>query len=213
MRKIVSSPQEAAANIRRFAEEVGRSPELQSKLGQVHAWYALRLPGGSWAFGSSKFVGYQNNSARKYLDTYQTNADGRETEQALGRMSQEVDSTSRLGRELTRALEEFLHQWGRKSRIGARIRVISEEPELAIVPKHNTENSLLSRISSDPDICGGRPCIKGTRMRVADIVEALAHGATQEELLGDFDYLTTEDIAAALLYSARASDHRVVHTA
>ena len=50
-------------------------------------------------------------------------------------------------------------------------------------------------------------------MRVVDIVEALAHGATKEQLLNDFDYLSSEDIAAALLYSARASDHRVVQTA
>jgi uncharacterized protein (DUF433 family) len=74
-------------------------------------------------------------------------------------------------------------------------------------------NELLSRISSDPAICGGRPCIKGTRMRVADVVEAIAHGATKEELLQDFDYLTEQDIAAALLYAARATDHRVVCTA
>jgi uncharacterized protein (DUF433 family) len=72
---------------------------------------------------------------------------------------------------------------------------------------------LLNRISSDPEICGGRPCIKGTRMRVTDIVEALAHGASQQQLLTDFDYLTAKDIAAALLYAARASEHRVVHTA
>ena len=50
-------------------------------------------------------------------------------------------------------------------------------------------------------------------MRVADIVEALAHGATQQELLADFDYLTAEDIAAALLYAARATEHRIVRTA
>jgi uncharacterized protein (DUF433 family) len=74
-------------------------------------------------------------------------------------------------------------------------------------------DDLLNRISSDPAICGGRPCIKGTRMRVADIVEAIAHGATQQELLADFDYLTADDIAAALLYAARATEHRIVHTA
>jgi len=73
-------------------------------------------------------------------------------------------------------------------------------------------NDLLSRISSDPAICGGRPCIKGTRMRVADIVEALAHGASQQQLLADFDYLTVDDVAAALLYAARATDHRIVRT-
>jgi uncharacterized protein (DUF433 family) len=44
-------------------------------------------------------------------------------------------------------------------------------------------------------------------------VEAIAHGATRQELLNDFDYLTEDDISAALLYSARASDHRVVQTA
>jgi len=75
-----------------------------------------------------------------------------------------------------------------------------------------TVDDILSRITSDPEICGGRPCIKGTRMRVADIVEAIAHGATPEELLADFDYLTADDIAAALLYASRATDHRVVRT-
>lgn len=74
-------------------------------------------------------------------------------------------------------------------------------------------DDLLKRISSDPAICGGRPCIKGTRMRVADIVESLAHGASQQQLLDDFDYLTADDIAAALLYAARATEHRIVRTA
>jgi uncharacterized protein (DUF433 family) len=50
-------------------------------------------------------------------------------------------------------------------------------------------------------------------MRVADIVEAIALGANQEELLADFDYLTRDDIAAALLYAARATEHRIVRTA
>ncbi|HEX4042154.1 MAG TPA: DUF433 domain-containing protein [Xanthobacteraceae bacterium] len=74
-------------------------------------------------------------------------------------------------------------------------------------------NDLLDRISSDAAICGGQPCIKGTRMRVTDIVEAIAHGASQQELLADFDYLTADDIAAALLYAARATEHRIVRTA
>ena len=73
-------------------------------------------------------------------------------------------------------------------------------------------DDLLNRITSDPEICGGRPCIKGTRMRVADIVEAIAHGAPQKGLLSDLDYLTADDIAAALLYASRATDHRVVRT-
>jgi uncharacterized protein (DUF433 family) len=66
-------------------------------------------------------------------------------------------------------------------------------------------DDLLSRISSDSAICGGRPCIKGTRMRVTDIVEAIAHGATRQELLAGFDYLADDDVSAALLYAARAT--------
>ena len=211
MRKLVSSVSDAASNIRRFAAEIGASAEMQSRLGQVHDWYALGLPDGTWMFGPSKFVGYRDNTIKKYLESYRTNANGGETEHALLPLSIEVASGSRLERELTNALEGFLQQWGRKLRRGHRIRLISEnEPDIGIVPKHNLDERLLARISSDPEICGGRPCIKGTRMRVVDIVEAIAHGATREQLLRDFDYLTAEDITAALLYSARASDHRVV---
>ena len=87
------------------------------------------------------------------------------------------------------------------------MRIVSEgEPEVTLAPGRNGDHALLARISSDPRICGGRPCIKGTRMRVVDIVEALARGATKEQLLKDFDYLSSEDIAAALLYSARANE-------
>jgi uncharacterized protein (DUF433 family) len=214
MKKLVSSPDQVASNIRRFADEIPGSAEMQSRLAQVHVWYALRLPGAAWAFGPSKFVGYRDNTSKKYLENYRAGADGGETERALKPLSSEVGPGSRLERELTGALEEFLDRWGRKPRRGSQIRLVSEgEPDIAIMPKRKTDDTLLDRISSDPGICGGRPCIKGTRMRVIDIVEAIAHGATQEELLRDFDYLTAEDIAAALLYAAHASNHRVVQTA
>jgi uncharacterized protein (DUF433 family) len=214
MRKLVSSREQVASNIRRFAEEIAGSSEMQSRLSQVHDWYALRIAGGVWAFGPSKFVGYRENTIKKYLENYRTSANGGETEKALEALSTEVEPGSRLERELTSALEEFLDRWGRKLRRGSRLRLVSEaEPEIAIVPKRKADEALLDRISSDPKICGGRPCIKGTRMRVVDIVEAIAHGATQEELLRDFYYLTAEDIAAALLYAAQAANHRVVQTA
>jgi uncharacterized protein (DUF433 family) len=215
MRKLVSSRDHVASNIRRFADEIAGSAEMQSRLSQVHDWYALRLPDGAWAFGPSKFVGYRDNTIKKYLENYQTNANGGETEQALAPLSIEAESGSRLERELTSALGGFLDRWGRKPRRGSRIRLVvsDDEPDVTIVPKRKTDEALLDRISSDPGICGGRPCIKGTRMRVVDIVEALAHGATQDELLRDFDYLTAEDISAALLYAAHASNHRVVQTA
>lgn len=72
---------------------------------------------------------------------------------------------------------------------------------------------LLDRISSDPGICGGRPCIKGTRVRVSDIVDMLAQGATSAEIVEDFPYISEDDIAAALAYAARAVDHRLIRVA
>ncbi len=54
------------------------------------------------------------------------------------------------------------------------------------------------RITLDPHVCGGRPCIRGLRIRVTDLLEMLAAGATQAEILEDFPYLEAADIAAAL---------------
>lgn len=75
------------------------------------------------------------------------------------------------------------------------------------------EAGLLQRISVDPNVCGGRPCIRGTRLRVMDVLDMLAHGASQTQILADYDVLTSEDIAAALTYAARATDHRVIRAA
>ena len=71
----------------------------------------------------------------------------------------------------------------------------------------------LSRIVHDPGICGGRPTIKGTRVRVSDVVEMLAAGTAQHEILVDYPYLSPDDLAAALFYAARAADHRVIRVA
>lgn len=71
-------------------------------------------------------------------------------------------------------------------------------------------SAVLDRIAFDRDICGGRPHIRGTRVRVSDIVTALAEGDTVDEILSDFPYLAREDIVAALRYAAGAVDHRVV---
>lgn len=66
------------------------------------------------------------------------------------------------------------------------------------------------RISVDAAICGGRPVIAGTRMRVTDVLEMLAGGATAAEIAGDFPYLAEEDVRAALAYAAAQADHPVV---
>jgi uncharacterized protein (DUF433 family) len=66
------------------------------------------------------------------------------------------------------------------------------------------------RIAINPAICGGRPTVAGTRMRVSDILDALASGATEAELLADFPYIRLEDIRACLAYGAAASGHPIV---
>lgn len=71
----------------------------------------------------------------------------------------------------------------------------------------------IDRITIDPQQCGGRPCIRGLRVRVADILGLLAAGATREEVLADYPYLQAEDISAALEYATRQADHMVVKAA
>ena len=68
----------------------------------------------------------------------------------------------------------------------------------------------LDRITINPNQCGGRPCIRGMRIRVKDVLDMLAEGATQEEILSDFPDLQAEDIRASIAYAARYVDHPVV---
>ena len=73
--------------------------------------------------------------------------------------------------------------------------------------------SLLDRITIEPGKCGGRPCIRGTRLRVVDVLELLAAGASHEEILADYSFLEAADIQAVLLYAARLADHAVLTAA
>jgi uncharacterized protein (DUF433 family) len=66
------------------------------------------------------------------------------------------------------------------------------------------------RISIDPRICHGKPCIKGTRIWVSLIVDNLAGGTTEKEILQGYPSLTTEDIRAALAYAAEMARERYV---
>lgn len=71
-------------------------------------------------------------------------------------------------------------------------------------------SDLLHRITFDPRQCGGRPCIRGMRIRVKDVLDMLAGGATQQEILEDYPYLEAEDIRACLEYASEQIDHAVV---
>ena len=70
--------------------------------------------------------------------------------------------------------------------------------------------NLLARITVEPEKCGGRPCIRGLRIRVTDILGMLAAGVSHEEILRDFPYLEPDDIKAALAYAAKQADHTVL---
>jgi uncharacterized protein (DUF433 family) len=59
-------------------------------------------------------------------------------------------------------------------------------------------NNLLKRITVDPELCGGRPCIRGMRIRVIDILELLSNGLSQEEILKELPDLESDDIKAVL---------------
>ena len=71
----------------------------------------------------------------------------------------------------------------------------------------------LGRITIDSAQCGGRPCIRGMRIRVSDVLELLSAGATFDEILEDYPYLEREDILAAIQYAARQTDHPVLLSA
>ncbi|NDJ24705.1 DUF433 domain-containing protein [Nostoc sp. B(2019)] len=69
-----------------------------------------------------------------------------------------------------------------------------------------TKSTLMSRITQNPEQCGGRPCIRGMRIRVSDILEMLAENVSPAEILEDFPDLEPEDIQACLLFAARRTD-------
>jgi uncharacterized protein (DUF433 family) len=70
--------------------------------------------------------------------------------------------------------------------------------------------NLRERITANPKQCGGRPCIRGMRIRVKDVLDMLAAGAPEAEILADFPDLEPEDLRAALEYAAATVDHSVL---
>jgi uncharacterized protein (DUF433 family) len=67
-----------------------------------------------------------------------------------------------------------------------------------------------NRITLNPDQCGGRPCIRGMRIRVIDVLDLLANGLTSEEILQEMPDLEMADIQAALRYARDHIDHPVI---
>ena len=77
-------------------------------------------------------------------------------------------------------------------------------------PTTSADFEVFDRITVNPGRCGGKPCVRGTRMRVTDILGMLAGGATLEEILVDFPYVEAADILACLGYAAALTDRKVI---
>lgn len=211
--RVVTSREEVTHNIRTYNREVAEYPELASRIRQHSAWYAAKNEQGRWIFGPSKFIGYAQASSETYLASYSRN-DGKETEPVLSAWFRQVDPLSPLGRELRDVFVRFAERFGKTPNARWRVSVSDEDVAFQDLPnRHGRKAGNSDRIAFDPQICGGRPHIRGTRIRVGDIVGALAAGDTIEELLQDFPYLTAEDISAALAYAAGVVDHRVLTAA
>lgn len=69
---------------------------------------------------------------------------------------------------------------------------------------------LMDRITVDPEQCGGRPCIRGMRIRVGDVLDLLANGLSPEEILKEMPDLELEDIRASLRFASRRLDHPIL---
>lgn len=208
--RVVASLEEVLQNIRTYNQGVAEYPGLAARIKQHPAWYAVRDEQGSWIFGPSKFVGYHRADAKSYLASYSPR-DGKETEPALSAWFEQVDLETQLGRELREAFVRFAEKFGKSPNARWRVSVTDESAaSYGLSNRRGRKADNAGRIAHDPRICGGRPHIRGTRIRVHDIVAALAAGDTVEELLEDFPYLAAEDISAALAYAADAVDHRVL---
>ena len=71
-------------------------------------------------------------------------------------------------------------------------------------------NALRERIAIEPEVCRGKPCIKGTRIWVALVLDFLADGMTEAELMGEYPQLTHDGVMAAIAYGAEMSRERIL---
>lgn len=209
--RLIDSRAQAIENIRRYRTELGESSELVRRMRNARHWYAIEEHG-QWLFAPSKFVGYENNTADDYLKGAERGRDDRETEKTLTRWFETAPQD--LGVELRDALSAFLekHEHPGPNR-KANIHVLKEATasvailgEASAGAADTASLKVLERIAVDAAICGGRPHIRGTRVRVCDILELLAADVSQSDILADYPYLSEADLRAALAYGADASE-------
>lgn len=213
--RLIVSGEEACSNIQRFEMELRKSPKLAEIMSYGRAWYGCKIQHG-WRLGPSKFIGYAENDARIYLSTNRER-DGRLTERILSQWFEEIPATSPIYDELRSSLRELFVKYHKSP--NKLFRFYAFKPDLKSsdlvgrVTKPSARRTLSSRITVDPEVCFGRPCIRGMRIRVSDVLDLLAAGNGKEQILADYPYLEGEDIDAVLEYAAKALSHRVIEAA
>lgn len=211
----VASFEEAKASIDRYESALAKSVELQAIMSYVRSWYGYLAPDGAWKVAPSKFAGYVDNSAEAYLRLHRAR-DGRRTERVLSAWFEESKPGSAAYEDITAAVQRLFARHGRAPNKLWRVNV-PIAARVSATPGRDADRSgrslFRSRITFDSRICGGRPCIRGMRIRVTDILDMLSAGATRQEILADYPYLEDADISAALEYAAESADHRVVSAA
>ena len=179
-------------------------------LAYVRRWYAIETEAG-WIFGPSKFIGYADMDAKNYFAKHDQ-LDGRVTEKNLETWFAELSGQDGLAVKLALELRDRLARRGKPLNAKARIHVLKELAHDSKIAKKILHGPV-SRITFDAEMLGGKPCIRGLRIRVTDILEMLAGGATRQEILEDFPYLQDEDITESLRFAAGAVDHRHIKAA
>ena len=87
---------------------------------------------------------------------------------------------------------------------------VPSNPDILRAGDYRVMNEILSRIAVDPQVCFGKPCVRGTRIWVSLLLDFLASGATIEEILENYPQLKRADVLAAIAYGAEMSRERYV---
>lgn len=198
------------ANIKNYNDAAAEG-SLRTMIAYVRHWYAAKAADGSWLFGPSKFIGYAGITASTYEQMHEE-LDGRVTEGALKEWFIELPAGDAFEAVLRKELRRFIATHGKSLNQLARIHVLKDHAPSLLSSMKPVQGEKW-RITSSADMLAGKPCLRGLRIRVADILEMLALGASREQILEDYPYLEDGDITAALEYAMGAVDHRLVKAA
>ncbi len=127
MRPLTTSPRAVRVAIDRFETELQRSPLLAGRLAYARAWYAYRDSQDRWHFGPSKFVGYEDLTAQRYIALSRNGLDGRRTESQLRKWFTLVDPSTALHEQLSSQLSAMLAQHGKAPSRKMRISIPHED--------------------------------------------------------------------------------------